>query len=148
MSVPEHIIVVNKPIDLVFNNVTCMKGCVNWMTTVMKAEKLGDEPVKVGTQYKQSYKFMGTVGEVVTTIQHYNPPYEFGFVDPSVPLEFHYTFEEVPEGTRVRARLTLVPRGMGNLDPEMVIERSQKQFEIDLNNLKTMLESDIRVQMD
>lgn len=148
MPVSEHTIVVNKPIEDVFNNVTCMKGCVSWMTTVMKAEKLGDEPVQAGSQYKQTYKFMGILGETIITINKYNPPYEFGFTDPNVPLEFQYTFDEVPGGTRVQCQMALIARDTGNLDVEMVNKSAQKQFDIDLNNLKTMLESDIRVKVD
>ena len=148
MATSEHTIVINKPIDYVFYNTTCMRGCVNWMSTVMSAEKIGDAPVQVGTQYKHTYKFMSNVGETFVTIQVYNPPYEFAFVDPSYPVEFHYTFEEVPEGTRVHVLMTVTPREGSKLDAETISAGAKKQFDESLGNQKTMLESDIAVRVE
>src|SRR3954453_12320734 len=134
MSVSEHTIVMDKPIDFVFRNVTCMRGCVNWLTTIVAAEKLGVEPVQVGTQYKETYKFMGVTGESVITVQTYNPPYAFAFEDTSIPVEFNYRFEAVPEGTRVNLRLLLMPRETGKIDPDVLTARVATLFDHDLSN--------------
>ncbi len=148
MATSEHSIVINRPIDVVFYNTTCMRGCVNWMSTVMQAEKLGEEPVQVGTKYKHAYKFLNQVGETFVTITTYNPPYEFAFVDPQIPIEFHYTFEEVPEGTRVNCRLSLSPQDRDNLTTEAIAAGAGKQFAVSLGNLKTLLEADVVVRME
>jgi hypothetical protein len=147
MAVSEHTIVINKPIDYVFRNATCMRGCVNWLTSIVSAVKLGDEPVHVGTQYRETYKFMGQTGDTVITVQTYNPPYAFAFADPTIPLEWHFTFEEVPGGTRMNARLVMSPREHGKMDPEVVMASAAKLFDHDLNNLKAMLEADVEVRV-
>ena len=72
MPVSEHTIVINKPIDYVFRNMTCMRGCVNWLTSLVGAEKIGDEPVHVGTQYWETFKFMGSTGQTLITIRAYD----------------------------------------------------------------------------
>ncbi|MEP7291803.1 MAG: SRPBCC family protein [Chloroflexota bacterium] len=148
MSVTEHTLVINKPIDYVFRNVSCMRGCVNWITSIVSAEKLGDEPVHVGTQYKETYKFMGVTGESVITVQTYDPPYAFAFEDTAFPfpLEFHYTFDEVAGGTRVNAKMVLMPRETGKMDPAVVTASAAKLFDHDLSNLKAMLEADVEVR--
>ncbi|MBC7814106.1 MAG: SRPBCC family protein [Burkholderiales bacterium] len=146
MSVSNHSIVINRPIDVVFANTTCLRGCVKWMTSVIDAEKLGDEPVHVGTQYKHTFKFMGIVGETQVTVEIYNPPNEFAIKDPQAA--FHYTFEEVAGGTRVNCQMTLTPQqDMGGLSIEQVGAGAAKQFNNDLNNLKEMLEADVVVQV-
>jgi hypothetical protein len=147
MAVSEHTIVIHKPIDYVFRNMTCMRGCVNWLTSIVEAEKIGDEPVHVGTQYKETFKFMGQTGQTVITIQSYNPPYEFGFDDPVAGVAFHYSLEEVSGGTLAHVQLTLNPRDTGKVDSNVFTASVAKLFEHDLQNLKVMLESDVEVRV-
>ncbi len=51
--------VINRPIEEVFKNATCLKGCINWQTATVSTEKVGSEPTKVGTRYNHVVKFMG-----------------------------------------------------------------------------------------
>jgi hypothetical protein len=148
MAVSEHTVLINKPIDYVFRNMTCMRGCVNWLTSLVGAEKIGDEPVHVGTQYRETFKFMGNTGQTLITVRVYDPPYDFMFDDTSIPLEFHYKFQEVPGGTRVHARVALMSRDTGKVDSELLQTSAQKLFDHDLSNLKEMLEADVEVRVE
>src|SRR5579871_1479763 len=59
MYTSDYTVVVNKPIDFVFANVTCLKGCINWVAGMRSAKKIGDEPVHVGSQYRHVVTIMG-----------------------------------------------------------------------------------------
>lgn len=146
MTSSEHSIVINRPIDVVFYNTTCMRGCVKWMTSIQDAEKLSDEPVQVGTRYRHGYKFMNQMGEAFVHVTVYNPPREFAIYDSALPVEFHYTFEEVPEGTRVNVRMSMSPADQDNLSGEVIAAAVARQFDVSLNTLKTLLEADVVVR--
>lgn len=151
MYVSEHEIIVNQPIQFVFDNITCMKGCINWSSMLRATEKLGDQPVQVGSKYRHVGKFMGFSSEVIVTVRICDPPHEFAIDDleqSDMPISNHYTFSETPEGTLVHARMTINPRDtlFGKLSAALIAQRVQRQHANDLENLKEMLDSGIVVQ--
>ena len=68
--------------------------------------------------------------------------------DPKIPMDWHYKFTEVPEGTCVDVKLSLLAKTFGTLDAEVVNQRASMQYEHDLQNLKVMLEAGVKVQAD
>lgn len=148
-NVSEYSLIINKPIDFVFANTTCLKGCINWVTGMVETEKVSPEPVQVGSKYRHVHKFMGMKGEADVTVLVNNPPYEFKFrADSALPVVNHYIFEEVAEGTRVTHYMEFQPTEnlIGKLTAPILIRRFQSQLENDLNNLKEMLEQGIVVK--
>lgn len=149
MNTSEHSVIINKPIDFVFRNATCMKGCINWITGMVETEKVTPEPLQVGTKYRHVHKFMGMQGEAEVTVLVYNPPHEFKFrAESALPVINHYIFEEVAEGTRVTHYMEFQPveNVLGKLTAPILIRRFQAQLESDLQNLKELLERGIEVQ--
>lgn len=151
MYVSEHEIIVKQPIQFVYDNVTCMKGCINWSSMLRATEKIGNEPVHVGSQYKHTGKFMGFTAEVIVTVRALDPLKEFAiddFEQSSMPISHHYTFEETPEGVRVHDTMTINPPDtfIGKLSAALIVQRVQAQQTSDLNNLKDMLDSGMVVQ--
>ncbi len=150
MYVSEHTVIVNKPIDVVFKNLACLKGCINWSTLLHATEKLDDAPTGVGTRYKHTAGFMGMTSETIQTVRLYNPPYEFAFgddKDASLPVQNHYTLTEVPEGTQVHLQMTLSPQGgfIGKIATGLLVGRIQKQMDNDLNNFKELVEDGVTI---
>lgn len=143
-------IVIDRPIDEVFKNATCLKGCVNWQTAVVSTEKLDENrPAEVGARYHHLVKFMGMKTETHPEIIRINPPHEFAYSDTDArnAFETRYLFDEVPGGTRMRVTI------QGDLDQNLlgriakpVLERAlARQFEADLDTLKDLLESGVTV---
>lgn len=150
MYTSEHTIIVNKPIDVVFKNISCLKGCLNWSTLLQSTEKLDDGPTGVGSRYKHVAGFFGMSSESIQTIRVYNPPHEFAFGDSQVsllPIENRYVLSEVPGGTQVHFTMTLTPRDslIGKIAAPLLIGRLQKQFDQDLANFKALVEADVTV---
>lgn len=149
MSTYEHSIVIERPIDVVFKNATCLKGCINWQASVLQAEQVGDDPLHVGSRYKHSIKFMGMTAHTQPEVTQVNPPYEFAFKDPDAPVHFEsfFNFEEVPEGTRFTVRIEsgVSQSFLGRMAMPLFLSALQRQFDADMASLKDLLESDITV---
>lgn len=144
MPTYEHSIVIERPIDVVYRNATCLKGCINWQTSVLHAEQVSDSPVGVGTRYKHTLKFMGLTDQTEPEVTVYNPPHAFAYKDPDAPVSFEtfYTFDEVPGGTQVNVRIEsdLSQSFLGKLALPMFLKALRRQFDSDMAMLKEMLE--------
>jgi len=144
-------VVINRPIEMVFSNTTCLKGCVNWFSGVRSAEKLNDEPAQVGSRYKHSVGIMGISTEAYPTITAMEAPHHFAFADTSnanYQYDVTYTFEETPEGTQVKTHVELqtTPSALGRIAEPILVIGMKRQFQNDLHTLKDLLENDIAVQ--
>lgn len=151
MYTSEHTILVKQPIDVVFKNLACLKGCINWSTLLHETEKLDEGPVQPGTRYKHVAGFMGMKGISLQTVRLYNPPREFAFGETGdtnlLPVENHYTLTETPEGVQVHLVMKLSPRDnfIGKVAATLLVNRIQKQMDADLQNFKTLVEAGITV---
>lgn len=124
----EHTFIVKKPIDVVFKNLSCLRGCVNWSSMMRAAEQLDPGPTGVGVRYKHTSSFMGLTTDLIQTMRIYNPPYEFAFEDDGtsmLPIENHYVLTEIPEGTEVKYTMTLKPHDgiIGRMAAALVVGR-------------------------
>ncbi len=150
--VSEYDIVINKPIEFVFDNMTCQKGCINWATGMRSAEKVIDQPLQVGSQYKHTFTFMGMNAVSTSAITLRNPPYEFATADHTskvITWESQFTFKETPDGgthVHVRQDHHAEDNLMGRVATSMFIRRYRKQFHTDLETLKEMLEDGMVIQ--
>jgi uncharacterized membrane protein len=150
--ISEYDIEINKPIEFVFDNMTCQKGCINWATGMRSAEKVGDQPLQVGSQYKHVFAFMGMTALATTSIVVLNRPYKFATADNTskvIQWESQFTYQETPEGgthVHVTQKHHAEDNLMGRIATSMFIRRYRKQFQADLETLKEMLEDGIVVQ--
>lgn len=149
MATYENTIVIDRPIDVVFKNTTCLKGCINWQTSVLKTEQISEGPTQVGTRFKHSLKFMGLADETKPEVTIHNPPHEFAYKDPDARVSFQtfYTFAEVPEGTQVTVRIesNLNQSVLGRLAMPLFLTALRRQFDADMETLKALLEADVTV---
>lgn len=148
----EHEVVVNQPIDVVWKNLSCLKGCINWSTLLHDTEKLDAGPAQVGSRYKHISGFMGMTTETIQVIKAWNPPHEFIFGDTEdtkslMPVENHYTLTEVSGGTRVHHVCTLKPRDniVGRVAGTVLIPRLERQIQEDLLNFKELVEAGVTI---
>ena len=148
----EYDIVINKPIEFVFDNMTCQKGCMSWATGMRSAEKLDDQPRQVGSQYRHGYTFMGINATSTTEITLIDRPHEFASADRTSNLlkyESHFTFTETPDGgthVHVTHHHTAQDNILGRVATPTFIRSYRKQFQADLETLKALLEEDIVIQ--
>ena len=150
MSTYEHTIVIERPIEVVYKNVTCLRGCINWQTSIQHTEQVTESPVGVGTRYKHIVKFMGMQSETQPEITLYNPPYEFAYKDPNAEIAFetYYSFDKLPnDQTRVTVNINsgLTQSFLGKLALPVFLTALRRQFDADMATLKALLENDVTV---
>lgn len=145
----EITVVINRPIDVVFKNTTCLRGCINWSSALQTAELVNDVKGKVGSRFKQTSKFMGLNSTQFLTITLYDEPHEFISEDNESPHKFvsHYRFKEVPEGTQVTLKMagSIEQALIGRLAEALIARNVRRQLETDLLTLKELLENDVTV---
>ncbi len=142
-------IVIQRPIEQVFDLASCLIRCSVWQSGIVSAEKVTDGPVGVGTTYRHQLKFLGTSAETHPTITVWEPPRRLEFQDLSaqVPFGAVYTFEVVDQGTRFTAVVTGDTTGKFIHYGETFAQRAlMRQYETDLQTLKELLESGKRVK--
>lgn len=141
--------VINRPIDEVFKNATCLRGCVNWQTAIISTEKLDAGPTEVGSRFYHIVKFMGMKTETHPEVLRIDPPYEFAYADPDarIPFETRFLFKEVPGGTELTVILDEdIQEGVIGMLRKPILERATvRQWEADLASLKDLLEHGITV---
>lgn len=144
-------IIINRPIDEVYDTATCLESCVNWQAMMVEAKQVTPGDKGVGTQYKHKAKFMGITVETNPVITVYEPPYHFAFANTTgvFPFEAEFTFEAVEDGTRLS--ITLSTQGFRNVVSELtfpvLIKAASRQYENDMAILKDMMENGVKVKV-
>lgn len=142
-------IIIQHPIEEVFDLASCLIRCSVWQSTVVAAEKITQGPVGVGTTYRHQVKFLGTVSEIHPTITVWEPSRRMEFRDDAVqaPSGAVYTFEQVDGGTRFTATVTGDTTGKFVHYGETFARRAlMRQYDADMQTLKELLESGKQVK--
>lgn len=144
-------IIINRPVEEVFDVATCLESCVNWQGSVINAQKLTQGPTAVGSSFHHQYKFMGIRGETHPKVILYEPPHRFGFENDGDSLHFKafFTFEPVEGGTRFTINIESEdsPGVVKNMAVSLVRGAVKRQFESDLHALKDMMENEVKVKI-
>ena len=98
----EHSIVINRPVEEVYDFVTDVEKASQWRSGVVESKKISDEPA-VGATASEVMQFLGRRMETTYEITEYEPNRKFGFkvISGPVPMEGVYTFESVGSGTKL-----------------------------------------------
>jgi uncharacterized protein YndB with AHSA1/START domain len=146
----EKSIVINRPIEEVFDTATCLRSCVNWQASVVQAEKVSDGPTGVGTQFKHTGKFLGISFESNPVVTRYEPSRVFGYSNGGSPqFDVLFSFEPVGEGTRFTAKVS-----SNNPDTvfrqialPLVVAAMGRGIETAMHNLKDLMEANVAVKL-
>jgi uncharacterized membrane protein len=144
MEAVVHSIVINRPIEEVFDVATCQQRCMVWRGPIVAAEKTSDGPVDVGATYRHQVKFLGVTVEANPVITLWQPPHRAEVESTSGPATYHLTFtcEATPDGTKLTTTIEAELRGAFNHVPDILVHRAiSRQHASDLESFKEMMES-------
>lgn len=142
-------IVINRPIEEVFDVATCLERCVVWRGPIISTEKLTDGAVTIGTTYRHEVKFLGITVEAQPVITAWNPPYTSEYKNDDGPIKYHGTMicESAGQGTKLTAMIDAQPQGAFRHIPETLVHRAiTRQLEGDLQSLKELMESETQIK--
>jgi uncharacterized membrane protein len=138
----QHSVVINRPVEEVFDFVSNVENIVRWQTGALECSPISQGPSVVGAKSRYVREVLGNRVEAITEVTEYDPNRKIGFkTDVPLPIEGSYSFEIVEGGARFTFALQAEPTGMFKLAEGMITRTVQKQIEDDCNKLKDVLES-------
>jgi uncharacterized membrane protein len=140
MITVEKSIVINRPLQEVFDYVTNPTNNVQWQRSTQSAEWTSDGPPGVGSTYKVVNRFLWRTMESTAEIMAWDPPNTLSAkaVSGPIPFEATYKFEAQGDGTK----MTFTSQAeIGGFFKRLVSKQFEKQLDTSTNALKLVLES-------
>ena len=139
----ETSVLVNQPIEKVFEFVTTPENDAQWYIGVESRDHTPDEPSGVGSTSMSEIRFLGVPMEVVWEVVEYEPPAKIGVksITGPVSVESGYRFEAVGEDqTKVTVHGEADVGEIFSIADPLVERMAQRQWEASFENLKDVLE--------
>lgn len=139
----ETSIVINRPVEEVFEFVDNARNDLQWQSGVLESEQTSEGPVRVGTTFRTVNTFLGKRLESTVEVTEYEPNKKIATksLSGTIPIEGSYTFESVEGGTKVVLKGEGDVSGVFKLAEPLVVRAAQRQFEGNFATLKDILEA-------
>jgi len=146
----EHSVVIERPIDEVFDVATCTRRCVIWRSAILASAKTSDGPTGVGTTFEQDVRMLGKTRTNTAVITEYEPPRRFAYQHVSGLSHYvaRFLFEPESGGTRFTVELEGEPASVWlKILPEaLVVRQIRATIESEMDTLKTMMENEVDLE--
>jgi uncharacterized protein YndB with AHSA1/START domain len=142
----EYTIVINQPVEKVFNYVSNPANLPEWQGPPVKIRDLqGSTPgeLREGDRFTTILQFLGRRYETPTEVSTYEPNRRLSYRGTGGPVPTQMTFicEEVPGGTRFTHSQEVEPGGFFGLVESVFEIEAKRQLRSDLQTLKDLLEA-------
>ena len=139
----ERSIVIERPVDEVWQFVHDYKNDPLWQTTLRESRQLTDGPVGVGTQVREVRQFLGLKVELAWEVTEYEPPARSSIrgISGPVPLSGSYVLEPQNGVTRFTVLGELDAHGLFRLAEPVFARMTSRELETNLGHLKDLLEA-------
>jgi uncharacterized membrane protein len=136
-------IVINRPIEDVFAELTNLENDLKWRREWVDAKKTSDGPIGIGTRFSLVGETLGRRIETVYETIKYEPNRIAAWkaVSGPLPLTFQRIFERVEDGTQVTIRYEADVRGLFKLVMSLLAASVRRQHEGDLRRVKEQMEN-------
>lgn len=134
---------VKRPVEEVFAVMSDASKNTQWVSGANETTKTSDGPIGVGTTYHSVGKFLGRRMESDITYTEFEPNRRYAFeATTPFPITATFTYESVPEGTRIEQVVEAEPGGFFKLVGPLLVTAAKRQFKNDLDNLRDLMEAD------
>jgi len=143
MVTVESNVLVNQPIEKVFEYVTTPENDHEWYIGVESRDHTPGEPAGVGSTSQSTIRFLGVHMTVEWKVTEYEVPNKLKVktVKGPVSVESGYAFEAAAEGqTKVSVHGEADVGGVFHLAEPLVERMAQRQWDASFENLKDVLE--------
>jgi len=145
MSHIEREIIINRPVDEVFDFLA--DGCnePHYNPHMLRAEQTSAGPVGPGMQFRTEVTNNGQSMEMVYEITAYERPQRLAgrTIKGPIAVQSTETFASVPGGTHFRWVMELEPSGIFKLMSPLVARRMGRNLDTLLTNIKCLLEAEL-----
>lgn len=139
----ETSVLINQPIEKVFEFVTTPENDAQWYIGVESRDHTPGEPAGVGSTSQSDIRFLGVPVTVTWKVTEYDRPskIEVKSIEGPVAVEAEYSFEAVSEDkTKVTVCGEADVGGIFSLAEPLIERMAQRQWEASFENLKDVLE--------
>jgi uncharacterized protein YndB with AHSA1/START domain len=136
-------IVIKRPVDEVFDFVADERNEPRYNPRMVRAEKVSDGPIGVGTQFHaETATRRGSAEMAIEITRHERPSrLESSTRLSNMDIAGALTFDPVPGGTRMQWVWDVRPRGVLKLMSPIISRMGERQERIIWTNLKRVLEA-------
>ena len=136
-------IVINRPVEEVFDFVADERNEPRYNPRMLRADKLSPGPIGLGTRFRAEMRTRPRPTTMTTEFTGYDPPRRLVLRTHLSAMEIQgaLTFDPVPEGTRMRWSWGVEPRGVFKLLTPLVARTGRRQEQAIWANLKRLLEA-------
>jgi len=141
----EKSILIQRPIQEVFDFVGNLQNGPQWQSAVLEAKQTTEGELGVGTKFTSVRKFMGQKLEAIIEFVAYEPNKKIVFKSTSgtTPFVETYLFESIAEGTRFTSILELQTGGIMGLADPLIASSIKRETDATFGDLKAILESKV-----
>jgi uncharacterized membrane protein len=135
-------IVIDRPVDVVFDFVADERNEPRFNPRMTRVEQISAGPIGLGTRFRAATTSMGRSAEMVIEFTAFERPRRLSSATHMSAMEMSgtLTFDPVPAGTRMRWRWELAPRGIFKLLTPLIKRMGRRQEQTIWASLKRYLE--------
>src|SRR2546423_3208618 len=143
MTKIERSIVIDRPVDEVWEFVHDTTKDALWQTTLVESEKLTDGPMGLGTRVRERRHFLGLRIELAWEVTEFEPSTKSAIKAVSGPIPFAggYRLDPLDAGTRLTVSGELDAHGLFKLAEPVFARITRRELEANLGHLKDLLEA-------
>jgi len=143
MSKIQRSIVIERPIDEVWDFVHDTTKDALWQTTLVESRLLTEGPKRVGTRVQEVRRFMGVRLEMGLELTEFEPNRKSSLkaVSGGIPLSGSYVLEPLDGATRLTVTGELDAHGAFKLAEPVFARITSRELEANLGHLKDLLEA-------
>jgi uncharacterized membrane protein len=143
MSKIERSIVIDRPVQQVWDFVHDTGNDALWQTTLVESKVLTEGPKRVGTRVKEVRRFLGLRVDMTVELTEFAPQQRSSLkaVSGGIPLSGSYVLEAHDEGTRLTVTGELDAHRAFKLAEPVFARMTSRELEASLGHLKDLLEA-------
>ena len=142
MSTIERSIVIERPVQDVWDFVQDTSKDALWQTTLVQSQVLTEGPRRVGTQVQEVRRFLGVQIPMTLELTEFEPERRLSLkaVAGGIPLSGNYMLEPLDGGTKLTVTGQLEAHRLFKLAEPVFARMTSRELEASLGHLKDLLE--------
>lgn len=138
----EDSIIINRPIEEVFEFVADQTNAPRWQQGLLEVRRTTDGNIGVGTKHIAVRKFLGRRLELTNEYVQYIPHRQITFIgDGASHFVVSYLTEATADGTKVTCQMEMEQSGLFGLAEPLIAVSLKRDFATNFRDLKALLES-------
>jgi len=135
-------IVINRPLEEVFVFLSNLENNMKWRSGMIKAEKISEGPIGVGTTYRVINNFFGRRAEGEAVVTEYELNWKYATMNKSgLRIKTQRMFEPVEGGTRVTFSVETQLGAFFKLAEPLLASIGKRRLEADATTVKKLIET-------